>query len=1491
MVPRVIRLSLVFCHVALCQNVITTFAGTEWLFPSNPQPALNAPLAGLTYFGVAADSSGNYFIADTDNLMVMKVGPDGTLSVFAGNGIDSHSGDGGQAVDAGLAAPSGVAVDSNGNVYISEFQNGVRKVTPGGIISTIAGTHKAGFSGDGGPATSATLNQVVGVAVDNAGNVYIADYANNRIRKVTPAGIITTIAGNGKAGFSGDGGPATSASLNNPYGVAVDLKGNVYIADYGNFAVRKVAPDGTISTVAGRGSAVTDGGPAVDAFMGPVGVAVDAAGNLYIADLLDVRIAKVDTAGIITTVAGNDTIGYSGDGGPAADAVLNYPQAVALDNLGSIYIADGGVSRIRRIGPDGIISTVAGNGQFRTGGDGGPATSAALYQPTGAAVDSKGNFYTVEPFRNRVRKVAPDGTITPIAGAAIPGDFSGDGGPAIDAHFNEPYGVAVDSADNIYITDGVNARIRKITPDGIINTIAGTGDIDTNGDGGPATQAAIKDPRYIAFDKAGNLYFSDGTNRVRKITAAGIISTVAGNGRAGYSGDGSSAARAGLNNPYGVAVDSAGNLYIGDYSNNRVRKVDSAGIITTVAGNGVAAYSGDGGPATSASLHNPAGIYIDKADNLYIADEENYVIRVVTTDGIINTIAGTGIAAYAGDGGEAIDADLSVPTAVTQDSLGNLFIADWFNNRIRVILSSPPTFQLAPAALSFEAAAGGPVAASQNLQLNGTVAGLLYTATASTADGANWLQIANGSGTMPIGVQVSADPTGLAPGAYQGTITITAPDSVPPVRTVAVAFAVDAAVAPQMGARPGSLTFTLTQGSAAATQTLTVSNDGGGSLNFSVVAATASGGAWLSASPSSGTASATAAATVAITANPGNLAPGTYSGAVALTSATTGQTIPIQVTMTVSAIKQTILLPQSGLTFTAVAGGGAAPGQSFEIRNIGQGSMNWSVAASTLSGGTNWLAVNPASGSSAAGSAGLAQVNVSIDTTGLDAGQYYGQIRVTAPGADNSPQTLSVVLNVLSAGSDPGPIVQPAGLIFTGVAGGEAPGSQNVLVSNLTSSPIAYASGRLTLDGANWFVHLPTAANVTPDQSTRIVVQPDQTGLTPGVYRGTLTLLFPGGVTRAVNLLFVVIPASGTPAAGASQRESFRIAAAGCAPSRLVPLFTQLQDSFAVAAGWPNPMQVQVVDDCGSPMVAGSVVTTFSNGDPPLNLTASPDGTWSGTWQARNTSSSKLTVTATAVLPDHITKGSAAVSGGLRANQGAPVINPGAVVNSAGRIPQTPLAPGSLISILGSGLATAPASSSASPALTQMAGTSVLLGGEFLPLLSVADDHIDAVLPYDISVNTLHQLIVQRGSSVSIPEPVTIAAAAPGIFTKDGSGQAQGIVYAVASGGAQTLAEPATPAHVGDSIVIECTGLGAIDQPVLAGTTAPGSPAAKAVSPVSVTIGGASAQVISAGLIPGTIGWYQVQTTVPTGVAAGDAVPVVLMSAGQVSPAVTMAVR
>lgn len=524
---RVSLLCLLLTHLSFGQNVITTFAGTEWLFPGDGRRALDAPLAGILGMGVAADNRGNYFIADADNLMVMKVTPDGILRVFAGNGIAGYSGDGGQAVNASVFLPTGVALDDAGNVYIAEYGNRVRKVAVDGTITTIAGNGKQGFSGDGGPATSATFNRPYAVAVDKAGNIYLADRDNNRIRKVSN-GIVTTIAGNGVADYSGDGGPATEASLASPYGVAVDSIGNVYIADTNNFLIRKVTPAGIISTVAGGNFFGKDGGPAIDSFLYPIGVAVDAADNLYIADLLKKRIAKVDSAGIISTVAGNGLKGYSGDGGPAIQAQMDFPSSVALDAAGTIYIADSNINRVRKVTPDGIISTVAGNGKFRTGGDGGPATSAAMYLPTGVAFDANGNAYVAEPQRNRVRKVSRGGVISAFAGSTGAGAFSGDGGPAIDSQLSSPYSVAVDSGGSVYIAESLNQRIRRVTPDGIIRTIAGTGTIDSTGDGGPAVNAAIYDPRYIAFDRAGNVYFSEGTHRIRRITPAGIITTVAG---------------------------------------------------------------------------------------------------------------------------------------------------------------------------------------------------------------------------------------------------------------------------------------------------------------------------------------------------------------------------------------------------------------------------------------------------------------------------------------------------------------------------------------------------------------------------------------------------------------------------------------------------------------------------------------------------------------------------------------------------------------------------------------------------------------------------------------------------------------------------------------------------------------------------------------------------------------------------------------------------
>ena len=518
----------------------------------------------------------------------------GTITTYAGS--DSGLGDGGRASAARLDAPEGVALDSAGSLYIADStNNSIRKVSPGGTISTYAGSGPpppccsgGGFSGDGGPATAAQLNAPVGVALDPAGNLYIADRDNQRIRRITSGGTISTYAGTGTppssfwgaivvGGFSGDGGPATAAQLNAPVGVALDPAGNLYIADRDNQRIRRVTPGGTTSTYAGSGS-----------------------------------------------------LGFSGDGGPATAARLNMSLGgVALDSAGNLYIADLLNERIRKVSPVGTISTYAGNGGYGFWGDGGPATAAQLSLPHGVALDSAGNLYIADSNNHRIRKVTPGGTISTYAGTGTEG-FSGDGGPATAAHLDRPDGVALDSAGNLYIADLGNSRIRKVTPGGTISTYAGNGGYGFWGDGGPATAAQLR-PRGMALDPAGNLYIADfGNSRVRKVTPGGTISTYAGTGTPGFAGDGGPATAAQLSFPQGVALDSAGNLYIADSGNSRIRKVTPGGTISTYAGTGLQGFSGDGGPAIDAQLWFPVGVALDSAGNLYIADQENQRIRKVT---------------------------------------------------------------------------------------------------------------------------------------------------------------------------------------------------------------------------------------------------------------------------------------------------------------------------------------------------------------------------------------------------------------------------------------------------------------------------------------------------------------------------------------------------------------------------------------------------------------------------------------------------------------------------------------------------------------------------------------------------------------------------------------------------------------------------------------------------------------------------------------------
>jgi cysteine-rich repeat protein len=594
-----------------------------------------------------------------------------------------------QGANAALADPGAIAIDGGGHIFIADTKNNrVLRIELDGSVTTVAGTGTPGFEGDGGPATSAQLELPGGVAVDGLGRVFVSDTGNARIRVVAIDGTITTLAGIGIAGFAGDGGPAIFAQLANPHGVAVDGLGRVFVADSDNNRIRRIDVGGTITTVVGDGTAayLGDGGDASRAEVsGPYGVAIDPLGRLVISDTFDQRVRRVELDNTIDTIAGDGTASYFGDGGPATAAELQFPVGLSFDAQGALYIADTINQRIRRIGTSGTITTVAGTGDTGFSGDGGPATAAVLANPFGVAVDALGQIAIADTSNERVRRVDATGTIGTVAGNGAFG-FGGDGGAATSAVLGNPFGVAVDTMGRIYVADTFDARIRRVELDGTITTVAGTGQYGFSGDGGPATRAQLAKPDGVAIDASGQVYIADTYNhRIRKVALDGTITTIAGDGNGTYGGDGGPATSASLFNPNGVAIDGGGHVYIADTYNHRIRKVALDGTISTVAGNGQAGFAGDGGPATTATLSFPYYMAFDHEGRLVFGDTGNNRIRRIELDGTITTTAGTATAGYNGDGIAAISAQLSSPYGVAIDAQDRVVIGDNANQRIRRI--------------------------------------------------------------------------------------------------------------------------------------------------------------------------------------------------------------------------------------------------------------------------------------------------------------------------------------------------------------------------------------------------------------------------------------------------------------------------------------------------------------------------------------------------------------------------------------------------------------------------------------------------------------------------------------------------------------------------------------------------------------------------------------------------------------------------------------
>lgn len=601
---------------------------------------------------------------------------------------------------ADLPGASAAIEDSSGNIYIAAPDSAyVFKLTSAGVLSDYAGLGYGGHNPDGGQAIKALIYEVTGLAIDSKGNIYFADAAGSRIRKVSPAGVISTVAGNGSkcdhAGVCGDGGLATASTtyLNLPESVALDAAGNIYIADSNDNRIRVVNVGKTSITIAG----VT---------IGP-------------GDIQTVAGKENDITGCANSQSG------CGDGGAATSAQLNLPYGVALDSAGNIYIADTKDQMVRVVNATtGIITAFAGNGIGCTNpvshcGDGKVATSAELDLPQGVFVDTATppNVYIADTGDSRIRLVSASTSLisTVVNTLGTPG-FTGDGGAAAGAQLDLPGSIWVDPTGNYFIADSGNARIRVVNNQTSPITVGGTtipaGDIETiagggNGLGTPPspTNAQLALP-WDVTEYGGNLYIVDqGNNRILEVTnptsSSAGIAVVAGNGSSGWSGDGGPATSATLNGPSGIAFDGSGNMYIADSNNMVIREVNTAGIISTVVGQaGKSCYPttsacGDGGVATSALFAFPLNVTFDLAGNLYISDWQGYKIRKVVpsggsiANGIISTIAGTGVSGSKGNNGVATSANLNHPAGLVVDSSGNVYISDQYNNEIRQVVQSP----------------------------------------------------------------------------------------------------------------------------------------------------------------------------------------------------------------------------------------------------------------------------------------------------------------------------------------------------------------------------------------------------------------------------------------------------------------------------------------------------------------------------------------------------------------------------------------------------------------------------------------------------------------------------------------------------------------------------------------------------------------------------------------------------------------------------------
>jgi sugar lactone lactonase YvrE len=583
--------------------------------------------------GIAADPAGNIYVADSTRDIIRRISPAGVVTTIAGAAEVGGSTDGLRAM-ALFNQPGGVTVDTAGNIFVADTGNDtIREITVAGQVSTIAGSPATPGSTNGTGA-AALFNAPEGITIDSASNLYVADTGNNIVRKITPLGVVTTVAGTPGTTGAQDGTGA-AAQFNSPEALTADALGNLYIADTFNNTIRKVTPAGVVTTIAGTAGVFgNQNGPASTALFGRCyGITVDSAGNLYVIDVGNQSVRRITAQLTVSTIAGSGATGYAD--GTRDNAQFSNPSGVTLDTAGNVYVGDYGNSTVRKITPAAVVSTLAGTAPH-PGSTNGTGAAAWFAGPSNAAADSSGNVYVTDTANNTIRKITLGGVVTTLAGAA--GAIGTTDGVGAAARFNAPTGIVVDGAGNAFVTDAKNNTIRKITATGVVTTVAGTSAAAGFTDG-PGNVALFNDPTGIAIDAGGILYVTDtGNNIVRRLTSAGFVTTLAGSAGMTGSADGAgSAAR--FNSPEAIATDSAGNLYVADTLNNTIRAISPAGAVSTLAGTAGTSGPNDG-MGTAARFFQPNGIVVDDLGNVYVADTLNHAIREITPAGIVTTIAG-----------------------------------------------------------------------------------------------------------------------------------------------------------------------------------------------------------------------------------------------------------------------------------------------------------------------------------------------------------------------------------------------------------------------------------------------------------------------------------------------------------------------------------------------------------------------------------------------------------------------------------------------------------------------------------------------------------------------------------------------------------------------------------------------------------------------------------------------------------------------------------